>query len=331
VLGSGLLTPADELALLRGLRASDLYRADQNSYLLYPDMTLPSFLTRNTFASLPPLDDPRIFVRDSHGEWHFQADLRNANDLLDHLDAIDVDVHVRAATLALWEKLFRHREFTGRSRTFFMFEGLGCIYWHMVAKLLVSVLECYQTAIEPVAGKVDVEAAAALADAYDDVRDGLGFRKSAEVQGAFPCDPYSHTPRHRGAQQPGMTGLVKEEVLARWGELGVRVRAGGLRFAPRLLHQAEFEAAPYRFDYVGIAGQDRSWELPAGSLAFTYCGTPVCYELADRASIVVERVAGPSELIAGDELPHAASSAVFARDGSIVRLTVRVPRAALRP
>ena len=246
------------------------------------------------------------------------------------LDAMKVDGQVRKATLDLWETVFQHREFTGRSRTFFMFEGLGSIYWHMVAKLLVSVLECYQAAIEPETGELDVEAAAALADAYDHVRDGLGFRKSAAVQGAFPCDPYSHTPRHRGAQQPGMTGLVKEEVLARWGELGVQVRQGRLRFAPRLLHRAEFEAAPHRFDYVDVAGRDRSWELPAGSLAFTYCGTPVCYELADRASILVDRAAGPSELIAGDELPLAASGSVFARDGSIARLSVRVPREALR-
>jgi hypothetical protein len=330
VLGSGLLAPAEALAVLRALRSSDLYRADQNSYLLYPDMVLTSFLSRNTIASAPPLDDPRIFVRDSHGQWHFQADLRNANELAGRLDAIKVDGRVRKATLDLWETVFRHREFTGRSRTFFMFEGLGSIYWHMVAKLLVSVLECYEAAIEPETGEVDVAAVAALADAYDHVRDGLGFRKSAAVQGAFPCDPYSHTPRDRGAQQPGMTGLVKEEVLARWGELGVQVRGGRLRFAPRLLHRAEFEAAPHRFHYVDIAGRDRSWDLPVGSLAFTYCGTPVCYELADRASIVVDRVAGPSELIAGDELPLAASESVFARDGSIVRLIVRVPREALR-
>ena len=331
VLGCGLLVPTEELAVLRALRSSDLYRADQNSYLLYPDMDPPSFLSRNTITNVPPLDDPRIFVRDSHGEWHFQADLRNANDLAGRLDALKVDGQVREATLALWEQIFQHREFTGRSRTFFMFEGLGSIYWHMVAKLLVSVLECYQAAIEPQTGEADLEAVAALTDAYDHVRDGLGFRKSAAVQGAFPCDPYSHTPRHRGAQQPGMTGLVKEEVLARWGELGVQVRAGRLRLAPRLLHRSEFEAAPYRFDYVDAAGQDRSWELAAGSLAFTYCGTPVSYELADRASIVVDTLAGSSDLIAGDELPRAASESVFARDGSIVRLIVRVPREALRP
>jgi hypothetical protein len=112
--------------------------------------------------------------------------------------------------------------------------------------------------------------------------------------------------------------------------LGVQVRAGKLRFAPRLLHRSEFEAAPYRFDYVDVGGQDRSWDLPAGSLAFTYCGTPICYELSDRASVVVDRPSRPSELITEAELSLSASESVFARDGSIVRLIVRVPREALR-
>jgi hypothetical protein len=330
VLGSGMLTPDEELAVLRALRVGALYRADQHSYLLYPDVDIPSFLKRNTITTQPPIDDPRIFSRDSHGEWHFQADLQNAIDLAGRLDSMKVEGPAREATLDLWEKLFRHREFTGRSRTFFMFEGLGSIYWHMVSKLLLAVQECYEAAIDPEAGDVDTTAAAALAEAYDDVRDGLGFRKSAEVQGAFPCDPYSHTPRHRGAQQPGMTGAVKEEVLARWGELGVQVRAGKLRFAPRLLHRSEFEAAPYKFNYVDVDGQDQTWDLPAGSLAFTYCGTPVSYELSERASVLVDRPSRPSELITDAELPLTASESVFARDGSIVRLIVRIPREALR-
>jgi len=330
VLGAGLLTPAEELDVLNALRASELYRSDQNSYLLYPDLPLPSFLARNTLTTRPPLDDPRIFVRDSHGEWHFQADLRNAIDLAASLDAIKVDGEVRAAVLSLWEKLFRHQEFTGRSRTFFMFEGLGSIYWHMVSKLLLTVSECYETAAEPSAGRADSQAVAALADAYDQIRDGLGFRKTAEAQGAFPSDPYSHTPRHRGAQQPGMTGAVKEEVLARWGELGVRVAQGRLRFAPALLHKAEFASAPYRFDYVDAAGRDRSWDLPAGTLAFTYCATPVCYELGERASIAIDRASGAVDQVEGAELPPAESQAIFARDGSISRLTVRVPRHGLQ-
>ena len=330
VLGAGLLSPDEGLEVLRALRSSDLYRPDQNSYMLYPDLVLPSFLTRNTITTQPPLNDPRIFVRDGRGEWHFQADLRNALDLAARLEALNVDGETRAATLALWEELFRHAEFTGRSRTFFMFEGLGSIYWHMVSKLLLTVMECYEAAAEPSTVPVDTQALAGLAVAYDHVCDGLGFRKTAEVQGAFPCDPYSHTPRHRGAQQPGMTGAVKEEVLARWGELGVRVGQGRLRFAPALLHEAEFAVAPYRFESVDATGYDRSWDLPAGTLAFTYCATPVCYELANDASIVIDRASGASERIEGNELTAAASEAIFARDGSIARLTVLVPRRELQ-
>ena len=57
--------------------------------------------------------------------------------------------------------------------------------------------------------------------------------------GAFPADPYSHTPGEGGAQQPGMTGQVKEEILTRWGELGLRVRRGNVHFEPVLLDEAE--------------------------------------------------------------------------------------------
>ena len=42
-------------------------------------------------------------------------------------------------------------------------------------------------------------------ECYEDIRLGLGFTKTADVYGAFPTDAYSHSPRHIGAQQPGMT------------------------------------------------------------------------------------------------------------------------------
>ena len=79
----------------------------------------------------------------------------------------------------------------------------------------------------------------ALVSHYRRVRDGLGYRKSAAEYGAFPADPYSHTAGEGGAQQPGMTGQVKEEILTRWGELGLRFEAGMIRFDPVLLDLAE--------------------------------------------------------------------------------------------
>ena len=39
----------------------------------------------------------------------------------------------------IFESAFEHQKFTGRSGTFYGYEGLGSIYWHMVSKLLLAV------------------------------------------------------------------------------------------------------------------------------------------------------------------------------------------------
>jgi hypothetical protein len=99
------------------------------------------------------------------------------------------------------------------------------------------------------------------------VREGLGYRKPAHEYGAFPADPYSHTPGEGGAQQPGMTGQVKEEILTRWGELGLRVRGGRARFDPVLLDAAE---------------------LPVGgALTFTWARVPCTWRRGDKTRLRV--------------------------------------------
>jgi hypothetical protein len=327
-LSSGLLKPTEALAVLRALRASALYRADQHSYLLYPDRELPSFLERNTLKGRPPLKDPSLFVVDDQGHWHFQADLRSVSDVAKSLERLQVDDDTRKAVRELWEATFRHSEFTGRSGTFFAFEGLGSIYWHMVVKLLLAAQECHREAVRE---RSDPDVTKALAGVYDDIRQGLGFCKTPDAYGAFPTDPYSHSPRHRGAQQPGMTGQVKEEILTRWGELGIAVEGGRLHFAPQLLHQAEFFPTSQRFLHLDVQNREQSWELPVNSLGFTYCQVAVSYQLADAASIHVERADGTRETVQGNALGAADSTSVFTREGKISRLTVFVPRTDLRP
>jgi hypothetical protein len=104
------------------------------------------------------------------------------------------------------------------------------------------------------------------------VRDGLGYRKDAAAWGAFPADPYSHTPGEGGAQQPGMTGQVKEEILTRWGELGLRMRGGRVHFNPVLLDAAE---------------------LPeAGALSFTWARVPYSYRHGHATQLRVLGVQG---------------------------------------
>jgi len=341
VLGSGMLKAAEALHLLKTLRESDLYRKDQNSYLLYPDREVAPFLARNTLpegwrakapllAALAEAGDRKIIVLDEEGHAHFQADLTNPNDLIARLDSLAAGTkwsesvkHDRHAILEIWESVFHHSSFTGRSGSMFAFEGLGSIYWHMNAKLLVAVLESLNRAIQSGAEDATVEA---LRAAYYELRRGMGFTKTPDVYGAFPTDPYSHSPRHRGAQQPGMTGQVKEEILTRFGELGVEVSAGCLRFNPRHLRRSEFFKDGYIFAYVNVAGEEATWDSPGGSLAFTYCQTPISYRFAEKATITIEGAGREVATVDGNTLSPEDSRAIFARDGSITRIIVGMPR-----
>ena len=195
--------------------------------------------------------DERLLLRDQAGMYHFNGEFRNADDVTRTLDELagepayaELVAADRAFVLNLFEETFNHRAFTGRSGTFFAYEGLGSIYWHMVSKLLLATQECYQVAL--ISGD-DRDVIDGLADAYYDVRQGLGFNKSPAEYGAFPTDPYSHTPMGGGARQPGMTGQVKEEILTRWGEFGVSIKEGVLQFSPTLLQPEEFLSLPGDF------------------------------------------------------------------------------------
>jgi len=185
------------------------------------------------------------------------------------------------------------------------YEGIGSIYWHMVAKLLLAVQE---RAIEVEGHDGDAALFDRLTVVYRRIRDGLGFRKDPETYGAFPTDCYSHTPAHAGAQQPGMTGQVKEEVLTRAGELGLRLTDGRLAWGRPMLPVEEL-----------MAGADG-----AGGYDMTVCGTPVRIEAGEVDAIRLEHAGGDVEEVAGCRLPTAASAAVFDRSGEVARIVVRL-------
>jgi hypothetical protein len=256
VLGSGFLKPAQAADLVDALYKSPLYRADQDSFVLYPDRRLKGFLERNVLdaAALASGEVKELLAAGRRDILETQADgtVRFAPKLANRYDVELAFKDQPALGKALgdtYERLLNHREFTGRSGTMFAFEGLGCIYWHMVAKLLLAVQE--QTFAAADSGD---PALARLAAQYRRVRAGLGYKKSAALYGSFPFDPYSHTPGEAGAQQPGMTGQVKEEVLTRWGELGLRWHAGKLSIQPVLFDAAEFkpDGSGFGFSYQRI-------------------------------------------------------------------------------
>jgi len=336
-LSSGAIQPVEAADLLESLFASDLYRRDQQSFMLYPDRKLPGFLEKNRIpdaavTSIPLLQsltaagNEQIVVRDADGRYRFNPDFRNVRDLEAELALLDERYAAEAEGArerlrSLFDEVFEHRAFTGRSGTMFGFEGLGCIYWHMVSKLLLVVQEVYFAALEQDAAGT---ASLRLGELYYRVRAGLGFNKKPAEYGAFPTDPYSHTPGHGGASQPGMTGQVKEEILTRFGELGIRVGDGRVRFQPTLLRVREFLREPREFRYLDVDGTWQVLEVPAGGLAFTWCQVPVVYRLA------AEQVPGLTLILSDGETRHypdanlaADESAwLFRRSGRIRRLIV---------
>lgn len=219
MLSSGLLGAAEIADLLDALRSSALYRADQNSYILYPDRELPHFLDKNVvsaddaagsglLAAMLERGDTRIVGRDVDGGVYFNAAFRNADYLDEALTAVGESEYGalveqnRERVLGIYEAVFQHASFTGRSGTFYKYEGLGSIYWHMVSKLLLTVDEAHLDARHSGAHEADIER---LERHYDQIRAGIGVHKSPAEYGAVPTDPYSHTPSFSGVQQPGMT------------------------------------------------------------------------------------------------------------------------------
>ena len=343
VLSSGYLTPAEVLQVLDGLKASKLFREDQYSYILYPNKDLPRFTEKNTIPEaavesskllqkLISDGNRQVITQDINGTYHFHGDFRNADDLrraLDRLpsDYTDLVAAEKKQVLQAFEQVFNHKAFTGRSGTFFGYEGLGSIYWHMVSKLLLAVQECCWQAIRK---EESAETIGRLLEHYYEINEGIGVHKSPALYGAFPTDPYSHTPAGKGAQQPGMTGQVKEDILCRFGELGVIIHNGHLQFDPRLLRQDEFLRKPTTFDYVDVHGQPRQITLDKDTLAFTFCQVPVVYQLAEQDGLDIILADGAAEAVAGLRLSTGLSQQVFGRTGHIQQITVHLDPDRLR-
>lgn len=338
VLSSGLLTARESLELLVALKRSAMYRRDQHSYLLYPNRRLPRFVEKNNIPRkeldrsrlLRTLlaDGNRLLVeRDALGRYHFNGSIANARDVAQILGQLAGAGYARLIrsearqVLDLFERLFDHQSFTGRSGTFFGYEGLGCIYWHMVSKLVLAAQDTFFRAADAAAPPRLLRQ---LAECYCDIRAGLGDHKSPAVYGAFPMDPYSHTPGNGGARQPGLTGQVKEDILCRWGELGIFVKDGQIHFRPALLRRTDFLFEKTDFWYYDLAGCSRRLMLEAGSLAFTYCQVPVVYQLAQNNSLAVVWTDGTRRPAEQLRLDASASREIFERTGKVLRIEVRL-------
>ena len=337
VLSSGYLNTDSSLEVLDALKSSSLFRNDQYSYILYPNKNLPRFVDKNTLSEnqiqssellklLIKDGNKQVVTRDLRGDYHFNGNFNNVDFLKEALAKLPGSykklVEKESEKIyAIFEDIFNHKSFTGRSGTFFGYEGLGSIYWHMVSKLLLATLEVTKDAI---GNNSDSRKIGRLFDHYYEINAGIGAHKSPELYGAFPTDPYSHTPGGKGAQQPGMTGQVKEDILSRFGELGFYVKNGCLGFSPDILNPSEFITKTQSFDYYDVKGQKQNIPVSAGSLVFTICQVPIVYSSGTELGIIVEFNDGGTKHLKGKELDYETTQFIFKRLDKVKMIVVNV-------
>lgn len=333
VLNAGVLSTKQVLDVLDALKSSAMYREDQYSYMLYPDRQLPRFMEKNCIPEelvenssllrqLITENNTKIIYKDVDGIFHFNGDFRNAADLKNTLNLLFSQENLeqeKELVLQIFEKVFDHQSFTGRSGTFYGFEGLGCIYWHMVSKLLLAIGENYFKALHKNANE---EQLSKMVQHYYDVRAGIGFNKSPELFGAFPTDAYSHTPGKGGAKQPGMTGQVKEDIIARFLELGIIVEEGKIAFNPALLRRSEFLLSSEEIKFISIQNERVSIAMDIDSLAFTFCQVPFVYHISKQNLVRITNANGEYSESPRLEINAFNSNEIFNRTGLVKQVDV---------
>jgi len=340
VLSSGLLSTQENLDVLDALKESKIYRPDQYSYMLYPDRELPRFIEKNLipknfvkesslFQKFIEDKETSIIQVDDVGNYHFNGIFRNAEALELSLDNLKIGSYSqlieqeKANILEIYETVFDHQSFTGRSGTFYGYEGLGSIYWHMVSKLLLATQECYHKAF---AEGANASIIGRLDDHYYEIKAGIGLYKSPELYGAFPTDAYSHTPSSSGVKQPGLTGQVKEDIISRFGEMGIVIKKGKIYFESALLNKEEILNKSQTFEVYSTNGESRLIKLNENQLGFTFCQVPIVYTFSDEAKIAVLYETGKIENIQGNSLGQQLSSLVFNRSGKVILIEVAIKK-----
>jgi hypothetical protein len=322
ILSSGRLNKQETSDLMKALFNSELWREDQQSFMLYPFADLPDFLAKNIIPAnlvrkslllqkLLHTGNRQIIRKDENGGYHFNADLKSISVLKKVLECLppETDKELikteKQLIYDIYEYVFQHRFFTGRSGTFYKYEGLGSVYWHLVSKLLLALGDNIIRFSLTGSGKNDL---ADLKDLYYRVKNGIGIHKTPQNYGAFPTDPYSHTPSMMGAQQPGMTGQVKEDILSRFNELGLIIEDGEIKISRVLLQAGDL------IQRVSVMA------------SFTYCNTPFVYKKGRKKSITVcwnDKSTQPLKL-SSNIIPGYISEHIFNRTGKISQIIVHL-------
>ncbi len=295
-IGSGFLS-AKEVCDLVGTIKKDLYSEKLRCHTLYPVVKTKRFFDKNCIT-LPIKPIEGIVIQDVKGRLHFHPSLKTEELLLEKCNELRIPEETVLQLVDEYEKLFSHKKFNGRSEVMYKFEGIGCAYWHQNAKFTLAILETAQKA------KENGEDITEIYKVYNEILQGFIYRKTPSECGAIPIEPYSHTSYSGKSEQPGMTGQVKESIIMRRGELGVRVKEGVISFDPSFLRQAEFDEN--------------------GEVSFALCGIPVWYKKSDTEKMIISFNNGEQYESSNYVIDFETSKSIFEREDVVKSIVISI-------
>ena len=127
-----------------------------------------------------------------------------------------------------------------------------------------------------------------------------------------------------------MTGQDKEDILSRFGELGIFVKDGKLYFHPCMLRKEEFLDEASNFNYVDVNSEERQIELKPDSIAFTVCQVPVIYQISDKNRIKIFYKDDQVKAFESLTLDKESSTQVFNRSGDVIKIIASVNESDLK-
>ena len=127
-----------------------------------------------------------------------------------------------------------------------------------------------------------------------------------------------------------MTGQVKEDILSRFGELGIVFEEAKLKFKPHLLRKTEFIKNADDVSYVDVNRNNQHLKLEENELFFTICQVPVIYKKSNTNKIEIKMINSDMKTFDSLELSLETSIEVFKRTGQVKFIKVHVDESILK-
>ena len=123
-----------------------------------------------------------------------------------------------------------------------------------------------------------------------------------------------------------------EEILTRFGELGIFIQKRSIVFSPILLKKSEFLFKSKSFNYYNVFNKKSDLKVKKNQLAFTFNQVPIIYDINHQIKneIRIEYLNGERKVLPGSKINFEISKEIFNRTGNIISIKYLLSKSLLK-